>query len=90
MEENFEFSAEAKTELFRAKCYFKLIDREEEFLDDLINQLNIIQNMPEAFQIRYKSVRIVHFDIFDYSIHYRLKLNGKITIYHILNQKQDF
>jgi hypothetical protein len=90
MEENFEFSAEAKSELFRARCYFKLIGREEEFLDDLINQLNIIQNMPEAFQLRYKSVRIVHLDRFDYSIHYRLQLNGKITIYHIINQKQDF
>uniref|UniRef100_UPI00404A6653 type II toxin-antitoxin system RelE/ParE family toxin n=2 Tax=Gelidibacter sp. TaxID=2018083 RepID=UPI00404A6653 len=90
MEENFELSDEARLELHRAKCYFKLIDKEDDFLDDLTNQLRLIQNMPEAFQIRYKNVRIIHFEKFEYSIHYRLKTNGMITIYHIINQNQDF
>ncbi len=90
MEENFEFSEESKLELHRAKCYFKLIDRENEFFDDLIIQLNLILRMPEAFQVRYKNVRIVHFDKFEYSIHYRVKAKELIIIYHILNQKQDF
>lgn len=70
MEENFEFSEEARLELYRATCYFKLIDKENEFFDDLINQLNLILSMPDTFQVRYKNVRIVHFDKFEYSIHY--------------------
>jgi len=90
MEENYNFSEEAKLELHRAQCYFKLIDKEEVFLDDLVNQLRLIQSMPHAFQIRYKSIRIVHFENFQYSIHYRIKKDGIIKVYHILNQHQDF
>ncbi len=90
MEENFEFSEEGRLELYRAICYFKLIDKENEFFDDLINQLNLILKMPEAFLVRYKNFRIVHFEKFDYSIHYRVKATGQIVVYHIIHQNQDF
>jgi mRNA-degrading endonuclease RelE of RelBE toxin-antitoxin system len=90
MAENYEFSEEAKLELHRAPCYFKLIDRENEFLNDLINQLQLILSMPHAFQIRYKNVRIIHFEQFNYAIHYRVKENDTIIIYHVLNQNQDY
>ena len=90
MVESYSFSEEAKLELHRAQCYFKLIDKEEDFLDDLVNQLRLILSIPHAFQIRYKSVRIVHFENFQYSIHYRIKKGGVIKVYHILNQYQDF
>ena len=90
MEKNYEFSNEAKLELHRAQCYFKLIQKEEAFLEDLINQLRLIISMPQAFQVRYKGIRIINFENFYYSIHYRIKKNGVTIIYHILNQKQDF
>ncbi|WP_416236419.1 type II toxin-antitoxin system RelE/ParE family toxin [Xanthomarina sp. F2636L] len=90
MEENYEFSEEAKLELYRAQCYFKLINREEEFLDDLVNQLRLIISMPRAFQERYKAVRFIKFEHFNYTIHYRVKENNNIIVYRILNQNQDF
>lgn len=86
---NYKFSQEAELELYRAQCYFKLQQKEEDFLDDLLMQLKIIQTMPYAFQIRYRNVRIVNLDYFDYSIHFAMH-NGTIYILRILNQKQDF
>ncbi|GAA3636165.1 hypothetical protein [Flavivirga jejuensis] len=54
MEENYRFSDEAKQELHRALCYFKLMYKDDVFMDDLISQLRLIFSMPTAFQIRYK------------------------------------
>ncbi|MEZ4795574.1 MAG: type II toxin-antitoxin system RelE/ParE family toxin [Flavobacteriaceae bacterium] len=90
MEESYEFSEEAKLELYKAQCFFKLIGKEKDFLDDLVNQLKRIMSMPQAFQIRYNSVRIVHFENFNYAIHYRQRKDGSIIVYRILNQNQDF
>jgi len=90
MEENYKFSDEATLELHRAQCYFKLLGREDEFLDDLLKQLRLILKMPNAFQVKYGSIRIVLFENFNYSIHYRVKEDGHITIYRILNQNQHF
>ena len=83
-------SDEAKTELHLALCYFKIKNSEDQFLNDLIKQLRLICSMPEAFQIRYRDVRIVSLSKFNYSIHYRVRANGSLVVYRILNQKQDF
>lgn len=90
MEENYEFSEEAKLELYKAQCFFKLIGREDDFLDDLINQLKLIISMPRAFQERYNAVRIIKFEHFNYNIHYKVKDDGDIIVYRILNQNQDY
>lgn len=90
MAKNYEFSEEAKLELHRAQCYFKLIGREDDFLNDLVNQLRRILSMPRAFQIRYKSIRVIYFEHFKYAIHYRVKENGDIIIYNVLNQNQEY
>jgi plasmid stabilization system protein ParE len=90
MEENYEFSDEAKLELYKAQCYVKLIGKEDDFLDDLVNQLKLIISMPRAFQERYNGVRIIKFEHFNYSIHYRLRDNGSIIVYRVLNQSQDY
>jgi len=45
--------------------------------------------MPYAFQIRYRNIRIVKFDQFDYSIHYAIS-NKRIVILRILNQSQGY
>ncbi|MBV7269521.1 type II toxin-antitoxin system RelE/ParE family toxin [Winogradskyella luteola] len=90
MEESYEFSDEARLELYKAECYFKLIDKENEFLDDLINQLRLIISMPRAFQERYKAVRIIKFEYFNYTIHYKVRDNNSIIIYRVINQSQDY
>jgi len=90
MDVSYEFSEEATLELHRAECYFKLVNRENDFFLDLIDQLRMILKMPEAFQVRYDSVRVVLLKRFNYSIHYRIKDNGNIIIYRILNQSQEF
>ncbi len=89
MEENYNFSDEAKQELHRALCYFKLILKDELFLDDLVNQIRLILSMPEAFQIRYRNVRIVQLENYNYSIHYSI-YGENIYILRILSQYQDF
>lgn len=89
MEENYNFSDEARLELHRALCYFKLIQKDELFLDDLLNQIRLILSMPKAFQARYRNVRIVQLENYNYSIHYSI-YNGNIYILRLLNQYQDF
>jgi hypothetical protein len=86
---NYKFSNEANLELHRAVCYFKLQQKEGLFLDDLIKQLKRILSMPELFQVRYKKVRIVSLEYFNYSIHYTVFRN-EIIVLRILNQNQDF
>lgn len=86
---NYSFSEEAERDLYLAVCYFKLTARDELFLDDITGQLKKILAMPEAFQVRYKSTRIVPLSRFRYSIHYTV-FKGNIYILRVLNQKQDF
>lgn len=90
MEGNIRFSLEARIELKKALCHFDLYGLEDEFMEDLLNKLIIINQMPYGFQARYKTVRIVLLDRFDYSIHFRVKSNSDILIYHILSQRQDY
>ncbi|GGG40224.1 hypothetical protein GCM10010976_09810 [Bizionia arctica] len=86
---NYEISNEADLELHKALCYLKLFDKEDEFKDDLLDQLRVICSMPKAFQVRYKKVRIVNLEKFHYSIHYSI-FKDKIIILRIINQNQDF
>lgn len=89
MEENYDISDEAKLELHKAECLFRFLGKEEEFLDDFIHQLRIILQMPYGFQIRYRNVRIVKFEQFEYSIHYTI-YKERIIVLRILNQHQDY
>ncbi|MEO7284424.1 MAG: type II toxin-antitoxin system RelE/ParE family toxin [Gelidibacter sp.] len=89
MDVNYEISNEADVDLDRAICYFRLYEKEEDFIEDLLEQLRIICAMPKAFQVRYKKVRIVSLENFQYSIHYTI-FRDRIIILRILNQSQDF
>lgn len=89
MDVNYEITNRAQKELDKAVCYFKLIDKEEEFLSDLILQFNLIVKMPLAFQLRYRQVRIVMLNQFNYSVHYSIH-HKTIFILRIINQNQDF
>jgi hypothetical protein len=89
MGENYNLSEEAQNELYRIICYFQLLDNEDVFFEDLIRQLNLIKKMPYSFQVRYRDIRIITLDRFNYSIHYRI-IDESIWVIHILNQKQNF
>ena len=89
MDVNYEITDVAQKELDKAICYFKLIDKSEEFLNDLMAQLDLIIKMPLAFQLRYRQVRIITLSQFNYSIHYSI-YEGTIFILRIINQNQDF
>lgn len=82
-------SKEAQIELGAAECFFRIKNLEKDFLSDLSRQLQFIRHTPELFQVKYRSVRIINFEKFNYSIHYLIK-NDAILILRILNQRQDF
>jgi hypothetical protein len=83
------FEKDAIKELNIAKCYFDSLDKGNLFINDFENQVSLITTMPEAFQIRYKQVRIISFSDFSYTIHYVFE-NNIIVIFNILNQYQDY
>ncbi len=80
---------EAKIELHKAKCFFEYNNKEDEFWEDFNRQIDMLVLMPEAFQVRYRNVRIITLERFDYSIHYVVKTYG-ILIYRFLNQRQNY
>jgi len=79
----------AKKELHQAMCYFELYERSKDFLNDFESQMEIIKIMPQGFQIRYKQVRIISFNHFQYTIHYIIE-DTTIFILHVLNQSQSY
>ena len=83
------FTAEAKIEFHKAKCFMEFSGKEEAFWEDVDKQLALILQFPDAFQIRYKDVRIIILDHFGYSIHYVSKPYG-VLVYRFLNKSQDF
>lgn len=82
-------SKEAQIELGTAECYFRIKNLEKEFLSDFSRQLRFLRTTPESFQIKYRGIRAVLFERFNYSIHYIIKKN-EVFILRILNQRQDF
>ncbi|MBC3757089.1 hypothetical protein H7U19_01645 [Hyunsoonleella sp. SJ7] len=83
------FTEEARIEFHKVKCYMTLVGKEEDFWTDVDRQLHIALQYPEAFQVRYKNVRIITLERFNYSIHYVLKPYG-ILVYRFLMQNQDY
>lgn len=82
-------SKEAEVELSVADCYFRTKDLEKAFRADLLKQLEFLEATPFSFQMRYKEVRIILFNHFNYSIHYIIK-DQTVLILRILNQRQNF
>ena len=89
MEGKVRFEKDAIIELNRSKCFFDTIGKGEQFLIDFENQIALVVAMPEAFQIRYRKVRIVSFEYFSFTIHYTID-KDVIIILNILNQYQDY
>ena len=84
-----EFTEEARIEFHKAKCLMEFTGKLTEFWNDVEIQLDFALKHPEAFQIRYKNIRVISLERFNYSIHYVAKPYG-ILVYRFLNQKQDF
>lgn len=83
------FTEEARIEFHKVKCYMAFTNKEEEFWLDVERHLHMALEYPEAFQIRYRNVRIIALERFNYSIHYVKKSYG-ILVYRFLNQNQYF
>ncbi|MEM1336922.1 MAG: type II toxin-antitoxin system RelE/ParE family toxin [Bacteroidota bacterium] len=80
---------EAVVELHVAECYFASKNLSDDFLKDFAKQLQFLKTTPHSFQVKYRGIRILNFEQFNYSIHYQV--NGKkVVIYRILNQRQNF
>lgn len=88
-DEDVEFSDEANLDFHKAECYMDFNGKLEEFWVDMDKQIELIKEFPYAFQIRYKNVRIVTLENFNYSIHY-ITMSKGIMVYRFLNQSQDF
>lgn len=88
-DKHIEFTEEAKIEFHKAICYMEFTTKGDEFWLDVEKQLQLICAYPEAFQVRYKNIRIVPLERFYYTIHYVVKPYG-VLVYRFLNQKQDF
>jgi hypothetical protein len=80
---------EARIEIHKAKCLFELHNKEDEFWEDFNRQIEMVLLMPEAFQVRYKNVRIITLEQFNYSIHYVIKPYG-LLIYRFLGQRLNY
>lgn len=83
------FSEDAKRDIYRAKCQYDLAQKGDAFLDDLFNILEVVKLMPEAFQIRYDSVRFIALEHFNFTLHYEI-LNDEIKVWRVLHQSQNY
>jgi hypothetical protein len=86
---NVQMLREAAIELHVAECFFASRNLSEDFLADFSKQLQFLKTTPESFQIKYRGIRMITFERFDYSIHYKIE-NKEVIIYRILNQRQNF
>lgn len=82
-------SKEAQIELSVAECFFRAKGLEGAFLEDFKKQIQFLRTTPESFQVKYRGIRILCFERFNYSIHY-VTMTNEVTILRILNQRQDF
>ena len=80
---------EAAVELHVAECYFASKSLSREFLNDFARQLQFLKTTPCSFQVKYKGIRALNFEQFNYSIHYKVD-KEEVMIYRILNQKTEF
>ncbi|SDF11800.1 ParE toxin of type II toxin-antitoxin system, parDE [Pricia antarctica] len=84
-----DISREAQIELDVAECFFRAQNLHPSFLDDFFRQIAFLKTNPEAFQIKYRDIRIICFEQFNYSIHYII-VKHQVLILRILGQRQDF
>lgn len=84
-----EYNEQAQLDIHRAKCFFDLSGKGEDFLDDLFRHEDLIKILPEMYQIKYRMIRIVNLENFKYPIHYIFQ-NNQIYIYRIYPDDQEY
>ncbi len=82
-------SKTAEKDFLTAKCYYAISDLETDFITDFKVQINYLKINPFLFQIYYRNVRRLHFNGFNYSIHYIVK-SDVVYVLRILNHKQHY
>ena len=82
-------SIEADRELKKAECFYDAMDKKVEFLIDFDEHIEFLERNPYLFQTRYRNVRIVHFRIFPYSLHYNI-IDDAVTVLNIIRQSQSY
>jgi hypothetical protein len=82
-------SKEAQIELGIAECYYRQRGIEEGFLEDFSYQLQFLKTTPESFQVKYRNIRTIQFQTFNYFIHCDVEAN-KVMILRMLNQRQHY
>lgn len=86
---NVQVSKEAEIELSVAECYFRTKNLHKLFLEDFFKQIGFVATNPESFQVRYREIRIINFEDFNYSIHYIIDKQNMLIL-RVLNQRQHF
>jgi hypothetical protein len=89
MDYEVQISREAQIELDVAECFFRAKNLQEAFLEDFFRQIGFLKTNPKAFQTKYREIRILCLEQFNYSIHYVIE-KDKVLILRILGQRQDF
>lgn len=89
MVDEVEYSEQAQLDIHKAKCFFDLSEKGEDFLDDLFRQEDLIRLMPEMYQIKYSAIRIANLVNFRYAIHYIFQ-NKRIYIYRVFPHGQEY
>lgn len=82
-------SIDADRELKKAECFYEAMDKKMEFLIDFDEHIEFLEQNPYLFQIRYRNVRIAHFKIFPYSLHFNI-INENVTVLNIVRQSQSY
>jgi len=83
------YSEQAQLHIHKAKCYFNLIGKEKDFLDDLFHQENLIWAVLEMYQIKYWRIRISNLHNFRYAIHYVFE-KGQVYIYRVFAYGKEY
>lgn len=82
-------SIDAERELKKAECFYDAMGKKMEFLLDFDEHIGFLEKNPFMFQVRYRTVRIVHLKIFPYSLHYNV-IGSEVTVLNILGQYQTY
>lgn len=81
----------AKTDMRQARKWY---NQQQPGLGKRLNQdmaatLGKITNNPNSFSVRYKQIRLAHFDTFPYAAHFYIdKINDTVYIIAILHNRQ--
>ena len=75
-----------------AKAWYKIQKKglQKQFASAIIKAISVLQSNPYAYAIRYKSIRIIHPEIFPFGIHFYIDEAAKqIVITAVIHDYRD-